>query len=114
MPKNPTIGIGTAVGILREFPESGLVPFYFVDGVMGLRPSADGLVIAPGLPSDWKSATLRAFHFAGKTWTVTVAHSANDPKSEPGADGTIHITVPAKKTSLLTPCGELSTINPRQ
>jgi len=109
MPNNPAIGIGTAVGILREFPESGLVPFYFVDGILGLRPSAEGLVIAPGLPSDWKSATLRGFHFAGKIWTVTADHSVEKPKSESGGDGIIHITVPAKNTTLLTPDGKLST-----
>lgn len=111
MPKNPMLGIGTAVGILREFPESGLVPFYFVDGIMGLRPSAEGLVIAPGLPAEWKSATLRDFHFAGKAWTVTLDHSAKAPKTDSSPDGTIHITVPAEQTTLLTPEGKLSTIS---
>lgn len=112
MPKNPAIGIGTAVGVLREFPESGLVPFYFVDGVMGLRPSAEGLVIAPGLPASWKSATLRDFHFAGKSWTVTADYLAKEPKTERGADGIIHITVPAGQTTLLTPDGKLTTTQP--
>ena len=109
MPKNPTIGIGTAVGILREFPESGLVPFYFVDGVMGLRPSAEGLVIAPGFPAEWKSATLRDFHFAGKTWTVTADHAVTSPRVESTPGGPAHLIVPASQTTLMTPEGTLRT-----
>lgn len=108
MPHDPAIGIACPFGILREFPESGLVPFFFVDGIMGLRPSAEGLTISPGLPPGWHSTTLHGFHFAGKTWTITVDPSAKEPAATPEPNGSTHITVPAEKTSLLTPEGKVS------
>jgi len=109
MPKNPMIGVGTPVGIVREFPESGLVPFYFVDGVMGLQPTPAGLRIAPALPKAWGLATVRDFYFAGKPWTITADYAADKPRKEIIGDGRTHLTVPAGKISLLSPDGTLFT-----
>lgn len=108
MPKNPMIGVGTPVGIVREFPESGLVPFYFVDGVMGLQPTPAGLRIAPAIPKAWGLATVRDFYFAGRPWTITADCAADKPRKEVAGDGRTHLIVPAGKTSLLAPDGTLS------
>ncbi|MFA6174112.1 MAG: hypothetical protein WC701_10585 [Kiritimatiellales bacterium] len=108
MPKNPVIGVGTPVGIIREFPESGLVPFYFVDGVMGLKPAPEGLRIAPAFPKEWKQATIRDFYFAGKPWTITADCAVDKPQKEIDGDGRTHLIVPAGKNFLLAPDGTLT------
>jgi hypothetical protein len=108
MPKNPVIGVGTPVGIIREFPESGLVPFYFVDGVMGLQPAPAGLRIAPAFPKEWGKATIRDFYFAGKPWTITADYAADKPRKEMTGDGQTHLIVPAGKIFLLAPDGTLT------
>jgi|GEM_PF-2640351 len=109
MPKNPTIGIGTAVGILREFPESGIVPFYFVDGVMGIRPAPGGLRITPAIPEAWRGATVESLSFAGADWTITADSSVEEPAITRAGDGSRRLVVPANKTTLLTPDGTTRT-----
>jgi len=89
-------------GILREFPESGLVPYYFIDGLLGLSPVAQGLRIAPQLPKLWPSATVCDFYFAGKTYTIT----ADSKAKEPIAKGAL-VTVPTDGIWLLTPDGKI-------
>jgi len=96
-------GFCEIVGITREFPESGLVPYFFIDGLMGMRPVTKGLRIAPQLPKDWPSATVRDFYFAGKNYTITADAKAKDPVIR-GAE----ITVPATGAWLLTPEGKVS------
>jgi len=95
-------GNSDVVGILREFPESGLVPYYFVDGLLGLRPAARGMLIAPALPTDMPSATVSDFYFSGKSWEITADRTAKQPHVE-GRD----VTVPASGTWLLTPEGQV-------
>ncbi len=41
------------------------------EGILGLRPEADGIVIDPSIPSEWKSYTMRKV-FRGKVLNVTV------------------------------------------
>lgn len=102
--RDPSTNFGFCeiVGITREFPESGLVPYYFVDGLMGISPVAKGLRIAPQLPQEWPSATVRDFYFAGKNYSIT----ADTKAAEPVVRGT-DITVPASGRWLLTPDGKV-------
>ena len=41
------------------------------EGILGLNPEAEGIVIDPSIPSEWKSYTLKK-NFRGKTLNVTV------------------------------------------
>ena len=41
------------------------------EGILGLNPEADGIVIDPSIPSEWKSYTMRKV-FRGKVLNVTV------------------------------------------
>ena len=41
------------------------------EGILGLNPEADGIVIDPSIPSEWKNYTLRKV-FRGKVLNVTV------------------------------------------
>lgn len=51
-----------------------------VEGILGMRPNADGLVINPSIPSEWECFTIRK-DFRGKVLDITV----NNPhKSESG------------------------------
>lgn len=42
-----------------------------VEGICGMRPDADGLLISPAIPSAWKSFEIRK-NFRGKTLNITV------------------------------------------
>lgn len=41
------------------------------EGILGLNPEADGIVIDPSIPSEWKSFTMKKM-FRGKTLNITV------------------------------------------
>jgi len=56
---------GWAVGTDIPFPESGLVPTYFLYGFLGVEARVDGLHISPGLPSDLTFAGVRNLFYRG-------------------------------------------------
>lgn len=60
------------LGIIGEFPESGLVPCFLVYGFAGLDPAPEGLHIRPRLPSSWEHLTVRQVCWGGCELTVTV------------------------------------------
>ena len=106
MPISP-FGAGTAVGVVREFPESGLVPFYFVDGIMGMNPVADGLELAPDFPAQWGLATLRDVYFNGMRLDIVASHGIGKARKTVGEDGRLTLHLPVGETVLLTPDGAL-------
>jgi len=95
-------GVSDIVGVLREFPESGLVPYYFIDGIAGIEPIAEGLRVTPSLPASWPSAEVRGFHFAGEAYTIRVERGAE----EAFVAGNL-VTVPAGGKWLLTTEGKV-------
>jgi hypothetical protein len=56
---------GWAVGTDIPFPESGLVPTYFLYGFLGVEARVDGLHISPRLPSDLTFAGVRNLFYRG-------------------------------------------------
>ena len=50
-----------------------------VEGILGMRPDADGLEINPSIPSDWKSIKINKL-FRGKQLTITI-NNPNDAQS---------------------------------
>ncbi|AKJ64201.1 helix-hairpin-helix domain-containing protein [Kiritimatiella glycovorans] len=101
MPITP-FGVGTPVGAVREFPESGLVPFFFIDGVMGIRPIPEGLSIHPRFPESWGEVTVRDFHFAGRTFDITASHKIAERTIEPCGGQGLCVRVPAGVESRLS------------
>lgn len=95
-------GQSDVVGILREFPESGLVPLFFLNGVMGLDPVAKGLRIRPALPAGWKDATVRSYAFAGKKFQITADTGIKVPIVSQTGDIRM-LQVPAAGDWVLTP-----------
>jgi hypothetical protein len=98
-----TFGSTHLEGILREFPESGLVPLFFVTGILGIEPDADGLRIAPALPDGWRFAGVREYEFAGKTYSIRVEKDRVGPVVK-GAQ----VIVPAGGSWLLKPDGTIT------
>jgi len=47
-----------------------------VEGILGLRPDIDGLVISPAIPSEWKGFSMRKI-FRGKILNITVSNPAH-------------------------------------
>lgn len=106
-----SVGHSHVLGILREFPESGLVPCFFVDGILGLRPCAAGLQITPRLPSDWDRAALSRFSFAGCPYAVTARRDCDHPATTE-RDGRRCITLPASGAFLIRPDGSVTALPP--
>ncbi len=95
-------GHSDIVGILREFPESGLVPLFFLDGVMGLQPVARGLRIHPALPPGWKDAAVGNYAFAGKKFQIVADAGINAPLVSRNGELRV-LRLPAGGDWLLTP-----------
>ena len=99
-------GHSDIVGILREFPESGLVPLFFLNGVLGLEPTANGLRIHPALPPGWKDAAVRNYAYAGNKLLIITATGIVSPLVSRSGD-ILTIQVPPGGDWLLTPDGKI-------
>jgi hypothetical protein len=96
------VGHTLIVGVLLCFPESGLVPMFYLDGMMGISPDADGLRIAPNLPADWEWASVKKYRFRGKDYSIRVDRTVEKPQIRDGK-----IMVPAAGEFVLTESGML-------
>ena len=47
-----------------------------VEGICGMRPDADGILVSPSIPSDWDSFKIEK-NFRGKKLNITVDNSAH-------------------------------------
>lgn len=90
-----------ALGVICEFPESGIVPLAFQDGIIGLKTQADGLTITPCLPSDMDYAGIREYHFNNRTYSIEVSKKVKEPTIEE-KDGVNVVTVPAEGSYMIT------------
>lgn len=84
-----------AQGVVCEFPESGMVPLVFQDGIIGLQTAVDGLIIAPSLPSDMEYAGIREYHFNHKAYAIEVSKKVKKPSIEE-RDGICVVKLPAQ------------------
>ncbi|QHI68638.1 glucosidase family protein [Tichowtungia aerotolerans] len=99
-------GVTHVEGILREFPESGLVPLFYLTGIFGLEPMGNGLIIAPKLPEKWTFAGVNEYWFAGKKFSIRIQRELEVPETEDEC-----ITVPVFGKWLLTPQGEVRRVD---
>ncbi|MBM3474664.1 MAG: hypothetical protein FJX75_15475 [Armatimonadetes bacterium] len=84
-----------AVGVDIPFPESGLVPTWFVHGVAGLNPTVTGLKINPKLPRALPWLIVRNVQYRGLTLDVRVTKtSARLTSTTPGHRFTCQQTFP--------------------
>ena len=89
-----SFGIMGTLGIIREFPESGLVPLFYLHGIIGVRPEVDGLVIVPHLPDGWSFAEVTEYRYAGQVYYIRVDRNAKEPKID-AVNGLTKLLVPA-------------------
>lgn len=89
-----------AMGVICEFPESGIVPLVFQNGFIGLETGVDGLTIHPSLPADMAYAGVREYRYNGKVYAIEASKEAREATVEE-KDGVFHVTVPADGTFIL-------------
>ena len=87
--------------VIREFPESGLVPLTFVTGFLGLNPCAQGLKVSPKLPADYDFAGVREYRFGNRVYSIQADKNATSPEVK--TDGNKYfVRVPADKEYVIT------------
>lgn len=67
-----TFGFKWILGVIGEFPESGLVPVTYLRGFMGVNAMADGLYILPNLPEEYADMGARQVSYGGKTYDIRI------------------------------------------
>ncbi|MCX6376666.1 MAG: hypothetical protein NTU88_11645 [Armatimonadetes bacterium] len=65
-----------AVGVDYPFPESGLVPLYFLYGVIGVEAAPDGLRISPHLPKALAYAEVKGLRWRGMNLSIRITGSS--------------------------------------
>jgi hypothetical protein len=71
-----------AVGVDYPFAESGLVPLYFLYGVIGIQATPDSLQITPRLPAHLSFAEVSNIDWRGMNLRVYVTRSSIDIKGK--------------------------------
>lgn len=105
--QNGYSGIGEySEGVLGEFPESGLVPYTFIEGFIGIKSCSEGLEISPNLPSDMEYAGIREYHFGNYTYSIQVSKQITSPIVKK-TDGIYFVSIPANKSYVITLDGRL-------
>lgn len=94
--------IGYQVGIIGEFPESGMVPAAFIDGFLGIAPVEKGLTVTPKLPSSMDFAGVRRYRFNDTVYEIRI-----DRNAQAGTVKNNVVTLPAQGTWILTAEGKL-------
>lgn len=64
-----------SVGLDLPFPESGLVPCFFLYGVVGVEAAPAGLLIRPHLPRGLSYAGVEGINWHGRTYSIRVTRS---------------------------------------
>jgi len=80
-------GIAWKLGIIGEFPESGLVPTFALYGFLGAHAGSDGLHVSPRLPSRMPYVGVRDLWFRGSLYTITATRDARNASISARAGG---------------------------
>ena len=105
--QNSETGVGEySEGVIGEFPESGLVPYTFIEGVIGLKTSNEGLVIDANLPSNMDYAGIREYRFGNYDYSIQVSKNISKPVVKK-VDGKYFVSVPANSKYIITVDGRL-------
>ena len=88
-------------GVLGEFPESGLVPYTFICGFLGINPMVEGLQIKPNLPSDMEYAGISEYWYGNREYSIQISRAVSAPVVEIHA-GVYYLTLPANSTYYIT------------
>ncbi len=89
-------------GVVGEFPESGLVPYIFVNSLVGLKATTKGLQISAALPAEMDYAGVSTYRYGNRTYSIRVDKTVTQPKVEKYDDGSFYVIVPAEETWYIT------------
>lgn len=89
-------------GIVGEFPESGLVPYTFLTGFLGINATKNGLEISPRLPSSMDYAGVSTYVYGNRTYSIRVDKKVKQPQVSKYNDGTFYVVLPAEETYYIT------------
>jgi hypothetical protein len=88
--ENPQQANAGSVGVDIPFPESGLVPTWFLYGLAGVQPTPEGLRIAPRLPAELPWLVIRNVSYRGLPLDLYVTNDWVEVRSqEPGYEFTL-------------------------
>jgi hypothetical protein len=93
-------------GILGEFPESGLVPYTFISGFLGINPGVRGLEIRPNLPNKMEYAGISRYQYGNRTYSIKLIKGLSAPNIEIHS-GVYYVELPAGKDYAVTPDNRL-------
>lgn len=79
------------IGIMGEFPESGLVPCAIVYGFAGLFPDNAGLHISPKLPTEWTYLKVNQITYAGALLNIEVTPTNVTITSDITSSNTLYV-----------------------
>lgn len=91
---------GNVTGIVGEFPESGLVPVAFLDGMLGLSVTREGLTVSPRLPENLDYAGVSNYNFNNVRYEIRVSRGCKKASLTQGSDRWV-LTVPANRVTVL-------------
>lgn len=97
---------GYVEGVIGEFPESGLVPLTFLQGVVGISNNYKGLCISPNLPKDMSYAGVREYVYCGRTYSIKVNKKITKPTAK-NIDNVWFVELPANSNWIITKNNEL-------
>lgn len=101
--QNGSQGVGEYVeGVMGEFPESGLVPLTFVTGFLGIKPTADGLLIDGNLPDALAYAGVREYFFGNRVYSIEVSKEVKTAEVKQLENGNFLVRVPADEAYVIT------------
>ncbi len=97
-------------GVIGEFPESGLVPYVFVEGFLGIKTCAEGLKISANLPSDLRYAGIREYRFGNRTYSIMVSSEIDQVEVQTDDSGVYFLKLPSDKEYVITLNNELKEV----
>ncbi|MCD9022487.1 discoidin domain-containing protein [Cohnella silvisoli] len=78
------------LGVLEEFPESGLVPAAYLYAVLGIDASARGLEIVPRFPLGVTWSEVKGLVYQGRNYQIKVRQDRAELLTQADADGTFN------------------------
>ena len=88
-------GIRWMLGVIGEFPESGIVATFPLYGLIGASARCDGLHIRPRLPQNLTWICVKNVDFRGSRYEINVSRSLNSPAVS-SREGIIELSLPSR------------------
>ncbi|MCU6711976.1 discoidin domain-containing protein [Paenibacillus sp. J5C_2022] len=88
------VGAPWTIGIVGEYPESGIVPLLMLDGFLGIQAKPDGLHIKPDLPHSLDYVGVRDVMYQDRIYHIRGSRSASVPAVTEQQDGSYEVIVP--------------------